>query len=391
MSKENSLQAAAEHLYEYAASRSTFQTDKVMTIPSSSYTDEDIWTKEVDNIFRKLPLALATTAELREKNAYKAMDAAGFPVLITRGKDGKARAFLNVCSHRAASVADVGCGIKARFTCRYHGWTYTNSGELMGVSEGQTFGEIDKSTRGLRELPCEEKAGLIFVILTPDEPMNLDSFMDGMLDDLETANFKDWCYLGTRELDGANWKIAFDGYLEGYHFAQLHPETIHPRTISNLTHYEAFGPHMRIGFAQTDIVEQLDAAPRDTWGTMENSGYDFVRILFPNLSVFLAPEITQIAQLFPGETPDKNRTVLTFFRLEGPKDEEDKAGLEGMMDFLLNVVRDEDYTTGDIIQKGLESGAHDSIILGKNERGNQFFHENLAYYMGGCEGPKPTM
>ncbi len=391
MSKDNGIQKAAETLYEYAVTSSTFQTDKITTVSSASYTDEAVWTQEVENIFKKLPLALATTAELKEKNAYKAMDAAGFPVLITRGKDGKARAFLNVCSHRAASVADTGCGIKARFTCKYHGWTYTNSGELMGVAEGKTFGEIDKSTRGLRELPCEERAGLIFVILTPGETMNLEDFMDGMLDDLEAANFKGWAYIGTRELEGANWKIAFDGYLEGYHFAQLHPETIHPRTISNLTHYEAFGPHLRIGFAQTDIIEQLDAAPRESWGQMENSGYDFVRIIFPNLSIFLAPEITQIAQLFPGETPDKNRTLLTFFRTEGPKDEEDKAGLEGMMDFLLNVVRDEDYATGDIIQKGLESGAHESIILGKNERGNQFFHENLAYYMNGCTGKKPVL
>ena len=391
MNKDNGIQKTAEILYEYAATKSTFQSDKITTVSSASYLDKDVWKQEVDNIFKKLPLALATTAELREKNAYKATDAAGFPVLITRGKDGKVRAFLNVCSHRAASVADKGCGIRSRFTCKYHGWTYSNSGALMGVAEGKSFGDIDKSTRGLRELPCEEKAGLIFVSLTPGETLNLDGFMAGMLDDLEDANFKDWTYIGSRELEGANWKIAFDGYLEGYHFAQLHPETIHPRTISNLTHYKAFGPHMRIGFAQTDIIEQFDSARRETWGQRENRGFDCVRILFPNVSIFLAPEITQIAQLFPGETPNKNKTVLTFFRPEGPKDEEDKASLEGMMDFLLTVVRDEDYATGDIIQKGLESGAHDSIILGKNERGNQFFHENLSYYMNGCKGEKPVL
>ncbi len=45
--------------------------------------------------------------------------------------------------------------------------------------------------------------------------MNLDGFLDGMLDDLEYYNFKDWAYLGQRVITGANWKIAFDGYLEG--------------------------------------------------------------------------------------------------------------------------------------------------------------------------------
>lgn len=391
MKKDTGLQKTAEILYDYAENKTTFQTDKLVTISSQAYLDSDQWEAEMDTIFMKLPLALASSAELRELNAYKAMDVLGLPVLITRGEDGKARAFLNVCSHRAAAVAPHGCGIKKRFSCEYHGWTYANDGRLLGVAEGHTFGDIDKSGRGLKSLPCDEKGGLIFVILTPGVPMDIDAFADGMLDDLDNIGFKDWAYIGTRELTGANWKIAFDGYLEGYHFAQLHPETIHPRSFSNMSHYEAFGPHLRIGFPQVGIKESLDAVPRDTWGEMENNGYDFVRILFPNLSLFLAPEITQVAQLFPGPTPEKNRTVLTFFRKDAPKDDEDATMLEGMMDWLLGVVADEDYATGDRIQKGLESGAHDSIVLGRNERGNQFFHECVAYYVGGCKGPKPTL
>lgn len=392
MSEDNGIQVVAETLLDYAENGTTYQSDKITTVPTSSYTDPEIWQQEVDKVFKTLPLCLATTAELREVNSYKALDAVGLPVLITRGKDGKVRAFLNVCSHRAASVASKGCGSAKRFTCKYHGWTYTNEGQLMGVAAADTFGEIDKEARGLTELPCEEKAGLIFVILTPDTPMDLDGYMDGMLQDLEDADFANWSYLGSREIEGANWKIAFDGYLEGYHFAQLHPETIHPRTISNLTHYEAFGPHMRIGFAQTTIKESFAKVPKSDWGKMENDGFDFVRILFPNVSIFLAPEITQVAQLFPGDTPDSNKSVLTFFRREPPKDEEDRAGLEGMMDFLKSVVLDEDYMIGDIIQKGLNSGAHDSIVLGKNERGNQYFHECLAWYVNGDpSAPKPVL
>ncbi len=392
MPKNSDIQKVATTLYEYAATGTTHKTGKVTQVPTSSYTDPDIWQKEVDEIFKKVPLCLATTAELKDKNAYKAMEAVGLPVLITRNKNGQARAFLNVCSHRGAPVAQKGCGIKKRFACAYHGWTYSNDGQLMGVAEQDSFGDVNKSQLGLKELPCEEKAGLIFVCLTPGMDMKLESFMAGMLEDLEAANFKEWAYLGQREIEGANWKIAFDGYLEGYHFAQLHPETIHPRTISNLMHYEAFGPHMRIGFAQTDIKEKLDAAPKEKWGEMENSGFDFVRILFPNLSIFLAPEITQIAQLFPGETPDKNKTILTFYRKDPPKDEADQEGLEGMMDFLRTVVLEEDYWIGDLIQKGLKSNAHANITLGRNERGNQYFHEWVSWYLAGdISAPKPIL
>jgi len=227
MTQDARLQNVAEKLLEYAENGRTFQTDKIVTVPSSAYTDESQWNAEMEKIFRSVPLCVASTAELREANAYKAMEVIGLPILITRGQDGIARAFLNVCSHRGAPIAENGCGAKKRFACKYHGWTYTNTGELMGVAEQETFGEVDKSKLNLTELPCQEKGGLIFASLTPDTSMDLEGFMDGMLDDLESPaiDFANWTYLGSREIEGANWKIAFDGYLEGYHFAQLHPET----------------------------------------------------------------------------------------------------------------------------------------------------------------------
>ncbi len=212
-----------------------------------------------------------------------------------------------------------------------------------------------------------------------------------MLEDFEAASLAGWTFLGSRAIEGANWKVAFDGYLEGYHFATLHPKSIAARTYSNITHYEAFGPHLRIGFPQLSI-DKLRASPREQWGHLENTGFDFVRILFPNVSAFLAPEIAQIAQLFPGPTPDKNRTVLLYARKTPPKDAADQAGIEQMIDFLRDVTYNDDYVLGMKIQKGLESGAHDSIVFGKNERGNQFFHETVEWYLkNDPHAPKPVL
>lgn len=382
----------AEILIDYVEQGTTYQGSGITTIPSKAYTDPEQWQREVALIFKRVPLVLATTAELKEPGAYKAMEAMGLPLLLTRGKDGVVRLFLNVCSHRGAPVAAEGHGNCTRFTCQYHAWTYANDGRLIGVADRAKFGDIDKGGRGLRELPCAEKAGMIFGVLTPGQSIDIDGFYGNALEDIEGADFANWAFLGQRTITGANWKIAFDGYLEGYHFQTLHPETIHPRTPSNITHYEAFGPHLRIGFPQVQIAEKLADFPRDQWGERENFGYDFVRILFPHVSLFMAPEITQLAQLFPGPTPDKNITVLSFFRREGPKDEADAAGIEGMMDWLRDVVHDEDYLIGNRIQQGLASGAHDSIILGRNERGNQYFHEWVDWYLNDDpSAPKPVL
>ncbi|MEG3124196.1 aromatic ring-hydroxylating oxygenase subunit alpha [Sphingomonas sp. GB1N7] len=381
----------AETMLDYVESNTTFMTEGAMTVPTRSYLDPDQWCAEIELIFKRAPLMLALSCELPNPGDYKAMDAVGLPVLINRDKAGQVRAFLNVCAHRGAPVAKEGHGNCPRFTCIYHGWTYGPDGRLIGIADPQKFGKIDKSTRGLKELPCEERGGMIFVVLTPDAPIDLDAHFDGFLEDFEAAGLKDWSFLGARVIEGANWKIAFDGYLEGYHFSQLHPETISPRTFSNVTHYEAFGPNMRIGFAQRDIAKLRDL-DRSAWGTQENNGFDFVRILFPNVSAFLAPEIAQIAQLFPGPTPDKNRTVLLYARREPPRDDEDRAAIEAMITFLRDVTYTEDYLIGLDIQKGLEANAHNDLVFGRNERGNQYFHEWLNWYLqDDATLPKPVL
>lgn len=383
--------AVAATLLDYVEEGRTFQGAGVKTLPSAIYTDPARWQAETALIFRRVPLVLAASAELPVPGTWKAMEAMGLPLLLTRDRAGTVRAFLNVCPHRGGPVADEGHGQATRFACKYHGWTFGADGRLIGVADAAKFGNIEKEARGLRGLPCEERAGLIFGVLTPGAPLDIGQFYGAMLEDFTAMDLASWAYLGTRVIHGANWKIAFDGYLEGYHFAQLHPDTIHPRTPSNVTHYEAFGPHLRIGFPQVGIAS-LREHPRDTWGELENRGFDFVRILFPNVSLFLAPEITQLAQLFPGPTPDRNTTVLTFLRREPPRDAEDQAALTGMMDWLRDVVRDEDYTMGARLQQGMESGAHATVILGRNERGNQYFHEWVDWYLANDPGaPKPLL
>ncbi len=381
----------AEAMLDYVETDKTFMTEKVMHVPTRTYVDPDQWQAEMELIFKRVPLMLALTCEMPNPGDYKAMEAVGLPVLISRDKSGVVRAFLNVCSHRGAPVAKEGHGNCPRFSCVYHGWTFGQDGKLIGVADPKKFGEVDKSTKALRQLPCVEKSGMIFVCLTPDAPMDMDSYFGAMLDDFEAVDLKNWHYLGHRVIEGANWKIAFDGYLEGYHFDRLHPETIAPRTYSNVMHYEGFGPNIRIGFPHRTIRD-LRNLPRDQWGYQENKGFDFVRILFPNVSAFLAPEITQIAQLFPGPTPDKNKTVLLYCRKDLPNDDEERANTEAAINFFRDVTYTEDYLLGLDIQKGLESGGQEELVFGRNERGNQFFHEWLNWYLqDDASLPKPVM
>lgn len=370
----------AETLLDYVKNDRTDLVDDVLRVAAQSYLDPAQFEREVNLVFKRVPLMLALSIELPNLNDYKAMDVLGLPVLMTRGKDGRARAFLNVCSHRAAQLTAEGTGNCSRFSCPYHGWTYGADGRLIAVSDASKFGPIDRAGYGLTELPCEEKAGLIFAILTPGLPIDLAGFLGGMLDDLSALELDKWHFLGNREIFGANWKLTFDGYLEGYHFAAAHAETVAPRTHSNLMKHDFFGPHMRIAWAQKSIGE-LRGIPRDEWGQRENRGYDFTRTLFPNMSIFLAPEMGQVSQLLPGPGPAENRTILSYICREAPADETARANVEEMCRFFGDVTHDEDYLLGRTVQKGLESGAREFVTFGRNEVGNQHFHRWLDHYL----------
>jgi phenylpropionate dioxygenase-like ring-hydroxylating dioxygenase large terminal subunit len=386
----NAYGAAAEQLLHFVETRTTDQTGDVMRVPIRNYLDPIRWQKEVDLIFKRLPLALALTIELPAPGNYKAMEPMGLPVLITRSKDGVARAFLNVCKHRAMKIVDEGRGSCSRFVCPYHGWTYANDGRLIGIAEASTFGDVDKSNLGLTELPCEEAAGIIFVILTPGLAIDIRSFLGGMLDDLAELHLENWFFLKSRPMTGANWKVAYDGYLEGYHFQSAHPQTVMPRTPSNRAFYEAFGPHIRLSYPQHRIIE-LRNIPREQWGDRENFNYDFIRMLFPNFALFLAPEMCQIAQLFPGDAPGRNVTIMNYVYPRAPSSDQELAALDRMSDFFYDVVEKEDYQMGMRVQQGLEARAADHVTFGRNELGNQYFHRWIEYYLAEGALPEPQL
>jgi phenylpropionate dioxygenase-like ring-hydroxylating dioxygenase large terminal subunit len=393
MSRER-IGSVAEVLLNYFESHRTFQTNKIMEVPATSYTDLDQWRAEIDLIFKRVPLMLALSCEMPKPGDYKAMEAVGLPIVVTRDQAGTTRAFLNVCAHRWAPVAAAGYGNCSRFSCPFHGWTYGTDGKLLGISARATFGEIDRSRHGLKQLPCEERHGMIFVCLTPGTALDLEGYYGALLEEYAHAGLNSWAFLGSRVLESANWKLIMNNFLESYHFGSLHARTVGGALLSNIAHYEGFGPNIRVGHLQRSIAE-LRKIPRAQWDDQEGHGFGFIRFFFPNVTGFLGSEqkLSLFTQTFPGQTPDKSRTVLLFLRKAPPKDEHDRQDIQEAIDHgTFDISRDEDLAICVQIQEALESGAHEALLYGRNEGGNQYFHEWLNWYLrGDPASPRPVM
>jgi phenylpropionate dioxygenase-like ring-hydroxylating dioxygenase large terminal subunit len=368
-----------QKMIEHVDNGTTDQADDVLQISTDVYTDPDQWQREMDQIFKKVPIFIGLSHEVPNPGDYKTIDMLGKPLLVVRQRDGSVKVMLNICTHRAMLLADEECGNKGMFSCVYHGWTFNLDGSLRGVADSGKFGTVDKSELGLTVLPTYERGGFIFAVMSPDAEVDFEEFLGGMIEDIERVNFPSFTFCGTRDMEGANWKIAYDGYLEGYHFAAAHPDTIHPRSFSNIMEFDCYGPHVLIGFPQRSIGDLKDV-PYEERHNYENKGYDFIRTIFPNVSIFVAPELTQVAQLIPGATPEENRTRLYFLHRENLQGEA-REELENTINWIWKVVEEEDYGLGLKVQKGVNAGTLKNVIFGRNERANQYFHKWVSYYL----------
>jgi len=366
------------------------QADGIYKVPVEHFYDTDHWEIEMKQIFRRVPLMLAATAEVKEIGDYKAIDATGVQVLITRNKDGDVKAFLNMCTHRGACLVDEGRGRTHRFTCPYHAWTFSPDGELVAVYSEKEFGEVDKGDYGLTELPCLEKAGLIWVILDPDSALSINDFLSGYDSMLAQFGFDSWHLQATQVLDGPNWKVAYDGYLDYYHLPILHGKTF-GTDIGNKANYYFWGPHSHLGRPDMSL-EEFDELPEEEWPVPRLLAG--VWTIFPHISIASfqgGGRSVMISQLFPGDTPETSHTIQYYLMEKEPRTDDDLREAREQFDFLKYVVSEEDYKTGITLQKNLSFGAMKHVLYGRNEGGSQNFHKWIEAIVEASDDDLPRL
>ena len=357
-------------------------TQKIVEVPAKYYYDQDRWNSEIERVFKRLPLVLGISSELKKPGDYKALEVVGMPVIINRNSEGKLNAFLNICRHRGSSLVENGHGNSSHFRCPYHGWAYSDDGELIGISDNENFVDLDKECNGLIKLPIEERAGIIWVNLDHKTELSMDSFLSGYDEMLAHFKFEDWYIFDTRTLKGPNWKVAYDGYLDLYHLPVLHSETFGTE-ISNKAMFYAWGPHQRV-ISPSRLSSQDD---------FDGEGIDYSELpikevptavlmtgvwtIFPHVSIASfngGGRSVLLSQLLPGASPEESYTVQYYLMEKEPNQQQRKEAKE-QFDFLKYVVKEEDYATGLKLQKGLKTGKLESVLFGRNESGGQAFHE----------------
>jgi hypothetical protein len=170
----------------------------------------------------------------------------------------------------------------------------------------------------------------------------------------------------------SNWKILVEGFLEGYHIKATHPDTFFPFGYDNLTVVETFGRHSRVTFPFRRI-EALRAVPRSERDV--DRAVTSVYHLFPNVIVARLSHHTTVVVLEPRSTDTTNFVTyqLTNHRPAAGR----RADASRDADFVaLGAAEDLGIAQG--LQRGLASGANETLEFGRFEGAITHFHRQLT-------------
>jgi choline monooxygenase len=366
--------------------------ERYLRVPLEYYSDEKFAALE-RQLFMTQPIPLLAASEIAETNSYFVRMAMGRSILLTRDEDGVAHAFLNYCRHRGAEPAQ-GCGKARAFSCPYHAWTYNTKGRLIGTPLPDRNASLDSGKLGLVELPSEERHGFIWVVLTPRHAIDVSAHLgevDSQIAALGCQKMKYYSSLPHEPL-AANWKTVAEGLVESLHVPFVHRATfnIDPsgggerfQSISavDLAVYDRFGPHVRYSLPMFGAEEAVGIR-RSHAGGLQIKAHSVAQVWLLSPGVLLAQELYGLiyADLEPG--PDNGSTLFRYGWLSPLEQAPANLPSPSEMAQRAAVAVREDAPVWASCRRGLQFGAHGHVMIGRNEKGVQLFHETLAEQTG---------
>ena len=204
-------------------------------VHGSLYTDPRVFADELARIWYRTWVYVGHESEVRQPGDYVRKSLGLQDVIMTRGADGRVRLLLNRCAHRGNLVCEAERGHAKSFRCPYHGWTYKNTGELIGFPFNQGYGGKGtiEAELSLASVPrVDSHRGFVFGSMAADGPSLAEHLGEAAaeLDRLARLSPEGkveltagWLKHRTR----ANWKLLAENETDGYH-----PQFVHGSIFS---------------------------------------------------------------------------------------------------------------------------------------------------------------
>ncbi len=353
------LPADLFHPRHYAAVRKPLL--QAETLPTWCYTSDAFYQREVERIWRKAWNFVGHVDQVAKPGDYLAMEFAGVPLIIVRGKDNVVRAFANACRHRGSTLLDDGAGHCSTIVCPYHSWSYGLDGTLLGAPEMHKTEGFKPAENGLVELRFGSWGGFLFVCFDNAAPP-LATWLGGLPEKLDCYALDDMVLARRKVFDmECNWKIFVENAKESYHIGTVHKATINKYASARSAGYwveEPTGEYV-ITFAQHEnsmALLQGDAGfpPIETLAGRREASGTYAPLLYP--STYLACTIDcawylELHPLGPNRTRLVHGALFPRSRMQRP----DFAQLAANYYTRWDITIEEDIVASDRQQKGVAS------------------------------------
>lgn len=204
------------------------------TVPAEIIGSPDYHELERTRLWGRSWVFLAHESEIPEPGDYVIRYIGDSQFIVTRDESGAFRAHFNSCRHRGMMLCRAEQGNTSHYRCPYHGWTYNNRGDLVGVpaSRDAYGGKLRRQDWGLLPAPqLDDYRGLVFGCLDPDtEPLaeflgDMRYYLDLILG--RTDGGMRVAGPPQRWVVDANWKLGADNFVgDSYHLLTTHRSLI---------------------------------------------------------------------------------------------------------------------------------------------------------------------
>jgi phenylpropionate dioxygenase-like ring-hydroxylating dioxygenase large terminal subunit len=202
-------------------------------VHGSLYTDEAIFREELEKIWYRTWVYVGHASEVPNPNDFVMKSIGPQQVIMTRDKDGRIHLLLNRCAHRGNQLCLEHRGNRGSFTCPYHGWTFSNNGELRGFPFASGYDGVDKNELGLgRVARVAQYKGFVFGCFSA-QGASLEEYLGGAREAID--RLCSTSPVGEVEITAgflqhrvkSNWKFVVENETDGYH-----PQFVHASIFS---------------------------------------------------------------------------------------------------------------------------------------------------------------
>ena len=365
-------------------------------LPAWSFFNNEMFEAEKDLLFRRHWQLICHSNDIPNAGDFITWNLIGERALVIRGKDGKIRAFHNLCKHRGSRViADDAGTCKSTITCPFHGWTYNLDGTLRGASRPSSLPKLDPVEYGLPPLEMDIWNGFIFVRFQPGPQPALSDILKKFDDEVSQYELFDLKPTGdgfwTEEID-ANWKCVRDVDNEGYHVPMAHPGLY---DLFGQNYYDepiAGGLSRSVGsfnsgdgrlWSVRNYKKLLNA--KDSLDDTHRKCWLYIGV-FPNLVFGLYPDSVIFYQEYPVENGKTIQRGGNYKYAEENREMKVSRYLSMRIDRLTSK---EDEQLIKWSWEATFSSAYEGVLLSDLEYGVKAYHDTLREYFPVLSGPEP--